>query len=119
MKIKAQIGSIYAKKQKPTQLDCQLTSFVVFLGIDPSGLPFSLCSNVIPNGLLTQSLSKANFVCFWLFCSSSVYESELSTHPRNKKAYHFVTGFVATLGASLEEFAGDLKAILDTKLKNL
>jgi hypothetical protein len=28
-------------------------------------------------------------------------------------------GFVATLGASLDEFAGDLKAILDAKLKNL
>jgi hypothetical protein len=40
---------------------------IVFLGIEPSGLPFSLSSNVIPNGLLTQSLSKANFVCFWLF----------------------------------------------------
>jgi len=30
---------------------------IVFLGIDPSGLPFSLCSNVIPRGILTQSLS--------------------------------------------------------------
>jgi len=29
-----------------------------------------------------------------------------------------VIGFVATLGASLEEFAGDVRAILDTKLKN-
>ena len=98
MKIKAQIGSVYAKKQKPTQLDCQLTSFVVFLGIDPSGLPFSLCSNVIPRGLLTQSLSNKRNAFVWLFCSSSVYESELSTHPRNKKAYHFVIGFVERTG---------------------
>jgi len=29
-----------------------------------------------------------------------------------------VIGFVATLGASLEEFAGDVRAILDAKLKN-
>jgi hypothetical protein len=36
-----------------------------------------------------------------------------------RKAYHFVTGFVATLGASLDEFAGDVRAILDAKLKNL
>jgi hypothetical protein len=92
---------------------------IVFLGIDPSGLPFSLCSNVIPNGLLTKSLSKVNFVCFWLFCSSSVYESKLSTQPRNKKASHFVRGFVATLGSSLDEFAEDFRAILDAKIKNL
>jgi len=39
--------------------------------------------------------------------------------PPNKKAYHFVIGFVATLGASLDEFAGDVRAILDAKLKNL
>ena len=74
---------------------------------------------VIPRGLLTQSLSNKRVAFVWLFCSSSVYESELSTHPRNKKACHFVTGFVASLGASLDEFAGDLKAILDAKLKNL
>jgi len=35
------------------------------------------------------------------------------------KASHFVRGFVATLGVSLEEFAGDVRAILDAKLKNL
>jgi len=29
------------------------------------------------------------------------------------KASHKVRGFVATLGASLDEFAGDVKAILD------
>jgi adenylosuccinate lyase len=69
--------------------------------------------------ILTQSLSKANFVCFWLFCSSSVYESELSTQPRNKKAYHFVIGFVASIGASLEEFAADVRAIFTPNLKNL
>jgi hypothetical protein len=37
---------------------------IVILGIAPSGLPFSLCSNVIPRMILTQSLSKANEVCF-------------------------------------------------------
>jgi len=36
-----------------------------------------------------------------------------------RKAYHFVIGFVATLGTSLDEFAGDVRAILDAKLKNL
>jgi len=58
-------------------------------------------------------------VFVWLFCSSSVYESELSTQPRNKKACHFVTGFVASIGASLEEFAEDVRAILTPNLKNL
>jgi hypothetical protein len=30
-----------------------------------------------------------------------------------------VRGFVATIGTSLDEFAADISAILDTKLKNL
>jgi hypothetical protein len=30
-----------------------------------------------------------------------------------------VTGFVATIGTSLDEFAEDVRAILDAKLKNL
>jgi len=30
-----------------------------------------------------------------------------------------VTGFVANIGASLEEFAGDVRAILTPNLKNL
>ncbi len=28
-------------------------------------------------------------------------------------------GFVATIGASLEEFAADVRAVLEAKLKNL
>jgi len=81
------------------------------------GLP--MLRIVIPKGLLTQSLSNKREAFVWLFCSSSVYESELSTQPRNKKAYHFVIGFVATIGSSLDEFAEDFRAILDVKLKNL
>ena len=46
----------------------------------------------------TQSLSKANFVCFLVFCSSSVYESKLSTQPRNKKPVTSVTGFAERKG---------------------
>jgi len=30
-----------------------------------------------------------------------------------------VIGFVASIGASLDEFAGDVMAILDAKIKNL
>jgi hypothetical protein len=91
-------------------LDCRLISFAV-----------------IPSGLLTQnlsrllgSLSNKREAFVWLFCSSSVYESELASQPRNKKAFPIAReGFVATLGASLDEFAGDVRAILDAKLKNL
>jgi hypothetical protein len=36
-----------------------------------------------------------------------------------RKAYHFVIGFVAIIGTSLDEFAEDVRAILDAKLKNL
>jgi hypothetical protein len=43
------------------------------------GLP--MLRIVIPKGLLTQSLSKANFVCFLLFSFSPAYTSELVTLP--------------------------------------
>jgi hypothetical protein len=67
---------------------------------------------------LTQSLSNKHCVFVWLFCSSSVYESKLSTQPRNKKAYHFVIGFVANIGASLEEFVADIAAVSGLKIKS-
>jgi hypothetical protein len=54
---------------------------IVILGIDPSGLPFSLCSNVIPRGLLTQSLSNKREAFVWLFSFSPAYTSELVTLP--------------------------------------
>jgi len=34
------------------------------------------------------------------------------------KAFHFVTGFVANIGASLEEFAGDVRAILELTINS-
>ena len=43
------------------------------------------------------------------FTSFKTYSSEGSV----PKACHFVTGFGATLGASLDEFAGDVMAILE------
>jgi hypothetical protein len=72
---------------------------IVFLGIAPSGLPFSLCSNVIPRVLLTQSrdcqcfalsssaliltqsLSNKREAFVWLFSFSPAYTSELVTLP--------------------------------------
>jgi len=35
-----------------------------------------------------------------------------------RKAYHFVIGFVATIGASLEEFAEDVRAILELTINS-
>jgi hypothetical protein len=58
-------------------------------------------------------------VFVWLFYRSPTYESELSSLCRNKKAYHFVIGFVVSIGASLEEFAEDVRAIFTPNLKNL
>jgi hypothetical protein len=66
-------------------------------------------------GLFIQSLSNKREAFVWLFCSSSTPESKLSSLPRNKKASHFVRGFVVNLGASLEEFAEDVRAILEYK----
>ena len=52
-----------------------------------------------------------------------------NAHPRNqaslfrgfalKKPLICMRGFVANIGASLEEFAEDVRAILDAKIKNL
>jgi hypothetical protein len=51
---------------------------IVFLGIDPSGLPFSLCSNVIPRGLLTQSLSnKREAFAFGFFNAPQLSKASL------------------------------------------
>jgi hypothetical protein len=77
-----------------------------------------MLSIVFLGGHLTQSLSNKHCVFVWLFCSSSVYESKLSPQPRNKKAYHFVIGFVASIGASLEEFVGDVGAILELTINS-
>jgi hypothetical protein len=79
---------------------------------------FHFVQNVFPKGHLTQSLPNKHCVFVWLFCSSSVYESKLSTQPRNKKAYHFVIGFVATLGISLDEFARDVRAFLELTINS-
>jgi len=40
---------------------------IVILGIDPYGLPFSLCSNVIPNGLLPKAFQKQTLFAFGFF----------------------------------------------------
>ena len=53
-----------------------------------SGLSASFHFADFLGGHLTQSLSNKHCVFVWLFCSSSVYESKLSTQPRNKKASH-------------------------------
>jgi len=56
--------------------------------------------------------------CVCLAFLTLIRSIELSSLCSIKKAPHFVRGFVATLGASLDEFAGDVRAILDAKLKN-
>jgi hypothetical protein len=49
--------------------------------LPPKLLGLPMLRIVIPKGLLTQSLSKANFVCFLLFSFSPAYTSELVTLP--------------------------------------
>ena len=107
--------------------DCRLISFAVI----PNGL-LTQCQDcrlisfaVILSGLLTQnlsrllgSLSNKREAFVWLFCSSSVYESELSSQPRNKKASPIAReGFVAFLGNSLEDFASDINSLMEIRIK--
>jgi len=68
----------------------------------------------LPKAFQTNTTCSFGFFAPRLFTKAS-FRHSLET----KKAYHFVIGFVATIGASLEEFAGDIRSILDAKLKNL
>ena len=64
MKIRAKIGSIYARKQKPTQLvgrDCRLISFADFLGGDPYPKPFKQTLRVRLAFLTLPNLRKRAF----------------------------------------------------------
>jgi hypothetical protein len=49
------------------------------------------------------------------FFTSFKTSSSVGTLP---KAYHFVIGFVANIGASLEEFAVDVRAILELTINS-
>ena len=57
----------------------------------------AIASQCLPTRLsrFTQSLSSKCFAFACVFCFSSVYESELSTHPQNKKPLTCVRGFVS------------------------
>jgi hypothetical protein len=47
-------------------------------------------------------------------------KSKLSPQPKTKKAFPIAReGFVVNLGASLDEFAEDIRAILEARIKNL
>jgi hypothetical protein len=49
----------------------------------------------------------------------STPSSKLGSSPNEERLFNFVEkAFVATLGASLEEFAGDIKAVLELKIKS-
>ena len=67
----------------------------------------------LPKAFQTNTTCSFGFFAPRLFTKAS-FRHSLET----KKPLICMRGFVANIGASLEEFAGDIRAILDAKLKN-
>jgi hypothetical protein len=91
---------------------------IVILGIDPSGLPFSLCSNVFPKSAPYPKPFKQSRLSglFGFFAPRLFTKASFRHSLETKKPLICMRGFVATIGASLDEFAGDIRSILELKL---
>jgi hypothetical protein len=69
------------------------------------------------NGGFTQSLCTSFAVAVVLHLSTP--SSKLGSSPNEERLFNFVEkAFVASIGTNLEEFAGDIKAVLELKIKS-
>ena len=74
----------------------------------------------LPNPLDQPKAFQTNALrLFGFFNAHPLNQASLFRGFALKKPLICMRGFVATLGASLDEFAGDVRAILDAKLKNV
>ena len=100
--------------------DCQcfaLSSLNVWPYPKP-GLP--MLRIVFPECLALPKAFQTNTArLFGFFNAHPLNQASLFRGFALKKPLICMRGFVASIGASLEEFAGDVMAILDAKLKNL
>jgi len=72
------------------------------------------------NGCLTQSLSyNSRCESYGFFNAHPLNQASLFRGFALKKPLICMRGFVVSIGASLEEFAADVSAILEAKIKNL
>ena len=70
-------------------------------------------------GALPKAFQTNTTCSFGFFIAHPLNQASLFRVFALKKPLICMRGFVATIGASLEEFAGDIRSILDAKLKNL
>jgi hypothetical protein len=70
-------------------------------------------------GTLPKAFQTNTTCSFGFFIAPQLAKASFRRCVAIKKPPICMGGFVATIGASLEEFAGDIRSILDAKLKNL
>jgi hypothetical protein len=70
-------------------------------------------------GSLPKAFQKQTKFAFGFFAPRLFTKASFRHSLETKKPLICMRGFVATLGTSLDEFATDVRAILDAKLKNL
>jgi hypothetical protein len=68
---------------------------------------------------LPKAFQNQTLFAFGFFNAHPLNQASLFRVFALKKPLICMRGFVASIGASLDEFAGDVRAILDAKLKNL
>ena len=90
----------------------------ILLGVDLYPKPGLPMLRIVFLGCgLTQSLNNGFAAAVVLHLSTP--SSKLGSSPNEERPSNFVgEAFVATLGASLDEFAGDVRAILELTINN-
>jgi hypothetical protein len=84
-----------------------------------TGLPFfTSFKTSSQKGTLPKAFQTNTACSFGFFNAHPLNQASLFRVFALKKPLICMRGFVANIGASLEEFAGDIRAILDAKLKN-
>jgi hypothetical protein len=86
----------------------------------PSGLSFFALLKTTSSAVVLPKAFQTNAKrLFGFFNAPQLTKASFRRCVALKKPLIYMRGFVATIGASLEEFAGDIRSILDAKLKNL
>ena len=102
---------------KPSGLSALPTSSAVALPKAGTAVLASL--ERLPNPLaLPKAFQNQTSFAFGFFNAPQLTKASFRRCVALKKPLICMRGFVANIGASLEEFAGDIRAILDAKLKN-
>lgn len=85
-----------------------------------SGLPFfALLKTTSSAVALPKAFQNQTSFAFGFFYAHPLNQASLFRGFAQKKPLICMSRFVASIGASLEEFAADVRAILDAKIKKL